>query len=340
MNFLQSFERWSRPTLWAVGLLLILLIGTLDYSTGSEISFSIFYLVPVSLAAWTLGRRGGVGIAILSTTAWLGAERALGTIYLAPAIPYWNAAVRLSFFLIVAFTLAALHDTRTRQEDLSHFVVHDLRSPVSNIQTAMTLMLDTCGDELPDEARDLVDISMASSARMLTLINSMLDLAKLESGKMTLNQEVVAIRQFVDPAVQQVLAMAQRGDVQVSVAIADEVLACADLDVTVRILVNLLNNAIKHSPSNSTVTVSADSAGSDRVAIRVSDQGSGVPAEWRDKVFDRFSQVEARQAGFAVGSGLGLTFCRLAVEAQGGRIWLEGEPDQGTTAVFTLPQSG
>ncbi len=340
MDILQFLQRLSRLTLWTASLLLILLIGTLDFATGSEISFSIFYLVPVALAAWVLGGRGGVIIAIFSTLVWLGAEMALGTTYSSPAIPYWNALVRLSFFLIVAFTLAALHDTKTRQEDLSHFVVHDLRSPISNIQTAMTLLLDTCSDIMPDEARNLVEISIASSNRMLTLINSLLDLAKLESGKMTIEQLVMPVRQFIDPAVQQVRAMARRGDVQISVAAADELVAYADPDVTIRILVNLLSNAIKHSPMNTMVTVSAAVADPDRIAIRVMDQGGGIPAEWRDKVFERFSQVDAHRAGIATGSGLGLTFCRLAVESQGGRVWIEGEPSQGTTAVFTLPRSG
>ena len=340
MDILPFVQRLSRPTLWAASLLLILVVGALDYATGSEISFSIFYLVPVALAAWTLGRRGGVIVALLSTLAWLGAEMALGTAYSSPAIPYWNALVRLSFFLIVAFTLAALYDTKTRQEDLSHFVVHDLRSPISNVQTAMTLLLDACGDTMPDEARELVDISITSSSRMLTLINSLLDLAKLESGKMTIERQVVPVRQIIDPAVQQVRAMARRSDVQVSVDAADELAAYADPDMTIRILVNLLSNAIKHSPANATVTVSAAAAEQDRVVLRVSDQGIGIPAEWRDKVFERFSQVEARKAGVATGSGLGLTFCRLAVESQGGRIWIEGESSQGTTAAFTLPQSG
>jgi len=340
MNLLRMLERWSRTTVWTMSLLLIILIGTLDFATGSEISFSIFYLVPVALAAWTLGRRGGIVIAILSTLAWLGAEMALRTTYSSPAIPYWNALVRFSFFLIVAFTLAALYDTKTRQEDLSHFVVHDLRSPISNIQTAMTLLLETWGDDLDAESRDLIDISIASSNRMLSLINSLLDLAKLESGKLTIERQVVPVRQFIDPAVQQVTAMARRGDVQVSVDVPLEVLAWADPDLTIRVLVNLLSNAIKHSPSNSTVTVSAARAEEGKVAVRVTDQGSGIPAAWRNKVFERFSQVEARKAGIATGSGLGLTFCRLAVESQGGRIWIEGESSQGTTAVFTLPRSG
>jgi len=79
------------------------------------------------------------------------------------------------------------------------------------------------------------------------------------------------------------------------------------------------------------------SAQADQLALSVTDQGVGIPKEWTNKVFDKFAQIEARKAAGAVGSGLGLTFCRRAVEAQGGRIWLQSELGKGTTVTFTLP---
>ena len=116
-------------------------------------------------------------------------------------------------------------------------------------------------------------------------------------------------------------------------------LILADADLVVRVLVNLLGNALKYSPVGGTVHVSAAAYPGDKVALHIRDEGMGIAPEWVDKVFGKFSQVEARKAGAAIGSGLGLTFCRLAVEAQGGRIWLESTVGQGTTVIFTLPQS-
>ena len=335
MNILSFLDRRSRFTIWLIGSVLVLLIGSIDYITGYEISFSVFYLVPVALMTWYDGKRGGILFSVFSMLAWLGAEFLSGAHYSLPAIPYWNALVRFSFFLIVTFTLASLREAQNRQEELGHFIVHDLRSPISNIQTALSMLLD----EDPNEnERDLITIGMASSNRMLTLINSLLDLAKLESGKLTPHQQEMPITQLVEPAAEQVLALADRGDIQIATHIDTTIQVYADADLTVRILVNLLSNALKHSPARSTVSISAEPAAREMVAVHISDQGKGIPAQWQDKVFDRFAQVEVREAGFATGSGLGLTFCRLAVESQGGRIWLESAPGQGTTVTFTLPR--
>lgn len=335
MRILSFLDRRSRLTIWVMGSALVVLIGAVDYLTGYEISFSVFYLLPVALMTWYDGKRGGILFSALSMLAWLGAEFLSGALYSLPAIPYWNALVRFSFFLIVTFTLASLREAKNRQEELGHFIVHDLRSPISNIQTALSMLLD----EDPDQTeRDLIAIGLASSSRMLTLINSLLDLAKLESGKLIPNQQVILLGQMVEPATQQVLALANRSDVQISARIDTDMQVYADADLTVRILVNLLSNAIKHSPARSTVTVHVEPAAREMIAVHVSDQGKGIPAQWQNKVFDRFAQVEARRAGFATGSGLGLTFCRLAVESQGGRIGLTSEPGQGTTVTFTLPQ--
>jgi signal transduction histidine kinase len=102
-------------------------------------------------------------------------------------------------------------------------------------------------------------------------------------------------------------------------------------------LVNLLSNAIKFSPKESIVRVDSKTVDPNQVQIRISDQGEGIPPEWADKIFDKFSQIEGRKRNLRVGSGLGLTFCRLAVEAQGGTIQVDQHVAQGTTILVTLP---
>jgi two-component system sensor histidine kinase VicK len=106
--------------------------------------------------------------------------------------------------------------------------------------------------------------------------------------------------------------------------------------VLTRVLVNLLSNALKYTPSGKTITVSAKVT-DEGVHFAVTDEGPGIPKEYLHRIFDRFVQVEARKAGAPVGTGLGLTFCKLAVEAHGGRIWLESEVGKGTTVHFLLP---
>jgi signal transduction histidine kinase len=112
---------------------------------------------------------------------------------------------------------------------------------------------------------------------------------------------------------------------------------CADPDLTNRVIVNLLANAIRVSQPEASVVVKAGRMDDDRVWVSITDSGPGIPEKWLNKVFDKFSQIDARKTGGFKGSGLGLAFCRRAVEAQGGRIWLDSKINMGTTVTFTLP---
>jgi signal transduction histidine kinase len=146
------------------------------------------------------------------------------------------------------------------------------------------------------------------------------------------------VKELVEQSLQQVSVWARRNRVTLTFEPGANVeTVYADPAVTIRVLVNLLSNAIKFSPPQSVVTVRTAPSNANRVALSIADQGRGIPKEWEDKVFDKFVQVEARRAGSTVGSGLGLSFCRLAVEAQGGHIGLKSEINQGTTITFTLP---
>lgn len=332
-RFLQN-----RRVVLAVGIILIGLIGSADYLTGSELSFSVFYLIPIVMLTETFGSRVGIAASVASAIIWLLADLTSDRLYSSSAIPFWNGAVRLSFFLIVTVTLASLRAARSHQEELSHFIVHDLRSPLSNVLTSLQYLLDTHDGSLDAGQQDLVRLSIASSNRMMSLINALLDVAKLEHGRMQLVVRETRVQALFDEAIGQVAAMALHGEVNVTRVIdagAEHVLA--ESDATVRVLVNLISNALKYSPKNAVVTLRAAPAAHQMVALSVTDQGPGIPPEWKERVFEKFAQVEARRQGLAVGSGLGLTFCRLAVEAQGGRIWLDSVVGQGTTMTFTLP---
>ena len=155
---------------------------------------------------------------------------------------------------------------------------------------------------------------------------------------MPLQPGMVSVKELVEQSLQQVLVWAGRNRVTLSFEPdANVETVYTDRAVTIRVLVNLLSNAIKFSSPGSVVTVRASPSDTNMAALSVTDQGRGIPKEWANKVFDKFVQVEAQRAGSTVGSGLGLNFCRLAVEAQGGHIWLQSETSKGTTITFTLP---
>ncbi len=339
MRFIESLGKLSKRSLTFISLGLLVVIGVLDYLTGLELSFSIFYLLPISLAAWLVGRKAGVALSIIATVAWLAADLLNGHVYSSPASFYWNSLVRLGSFLVVTVTLSALQASRTRQEELGQFIVHDLRSPLSNVITGLQTL-----DEMADEKKDaiekhVVEMCLISSNRMLTLINSLLDLTRLEHRQMPLSLGAVNVNDLIEQSLLQVSMWAKTRSVTLgfkSEAAVETIYA--DSTLTMRILVNLLSNAIKFSPPQSVVTIQTASCQSNQLVFSVSDQGPGISSEWAAKVFDKYAQVEAYQTKETMnGSGLGLSFCRQAVEAQGGHIWIETGPDQGTKIAFTLP---
>lgn len=244
---------------------------------------------------------------------------------------------RLSLFFIVAYLLATLQAARQIREELQNFIVHDLGTPLSGIILALhALQVDA--HEMNPTQQMLVKSAIASSQWMSGLVNSLLNLSRLESGRMPLQTSDVEVIDLIEESVKYIALRAEQYHLNlVTEFVTDQKCIYADRELTVRILVNLLSNAVKFSPSGSVITVSVAPSGANMLAISVTDQGPGVPKQWVEKIFDKFAQVETRQAGVAVGSGLGLTFCKLAVEAQGGHIWLESNPGQGTSVTFTLP---
>ncbi len=155
---------------------------------------------------------------------------------------------------------------------------------------------------------------------------------------MPLERGVVRATTLAEPALKNVSLWAERKQVRlVSQCDAGDLRVIADQSLTMRVLTNLLSNAIQASSAGTTVTVRMASHNNDVVAFCVMDQGAGIPKEWANRVFDKFGQVEAREAGGAVGYGLGLTFCRNAVQAQGVSISLASETGRGTTVTFAFP---
>jgi signal transduction histidine kinase len=339
MRGLEFLSKFSRTTLFLSGLSLVILVGFLDFITGPEISFSIFYLIPVSVVALTVGIQGGIVISLVSAVAWFAADLLSGHVYSSPAIPYWNATVRFGFFLIVTYTVSTLSATQKRREELLHFIVHDLRAPLSNVISGLQGIRHFGAKILDANLSDFVQICMISSNRMMTLIQSILDLSRLQSGKMPLQPAEIPLQEIMESSAELVSVWAKMNRVSLMLQRDPAVeTAYADRSVTERVLVNLLSNAIKFSKPESTITIAAKPESTDTIVFTVTDQGRGIAKEWADKIFDKFEQADLSKSTGRAGTGLGLSFCRLAVEAQGGRIWVESEVNVGTTMTFTLPR--
>jgi signal transduction histidine kinase len=215
------------------------------------------------------------------------------------------------------------------------FVVHDLKNPVNSMDLhAQVLLRNTA---LPETARASV-AQIRSEARQLgRMILNLLDLSKADEGKLVPRLVPVDLRALVETVRSEFEVSAQARNVTLS-AHLDVPTVSADEDLLRRALANLVENAIRHSPLGGAVTVTA-AASADATEIRVVDTGAGVPPELRERVFDPFLQIESNDRSVNRGGrGLGLAFCRLAVEAHGGRIWVEdGVP--GAVFCVRLPHA-
>lgn len=328
-------QRLSRVSLMSICVILMLLVALFDYFSGPAISTSIFYLIPISISAWFLSRRNGLILAVNAAILWFLADY-LTNPQIIVSVTFWNATVRLGFFLITVFSFSALHDSRKRQEDLMSFVVHDLRAPLGNMLTAFDLLAT---DKMTAASTNIevVKLGQSSGKRMMVLVDSLLDLSKLESGQLQLQAENVKLETLIDESIAQLVLTAEVKKITFARKFDRRTTAVlADRSLTQRVIMNLLNNAIKFSPISGVITVQTSATPGGSVTVSVMDQGPGIPAEWQQRVFAKYGQVSGGKSG---GSGLGLTFCKLAVEAQNGRIWLESEPGSGTILRFTLPNA-
>jgi signal transduction histidine kinase len=234
--------------------------------------------------------------------------------------------------------LQARAETERLKDDLAAMVVHDLKNPVNGISMMVQLALRK-SDGLPEAHRGyLLQIDM-TCREMMRLIQNLLELAKIEEGKMPVTRERVVLAELVDEVVREYASMsAQAGRPIRSEVDASLAPALADRALLRRVLVNLLVNAIRHSGSPD-VRIAADAADDGTIRLRVRDQGRGLSAEQRARLFEKFSTIRRSAADEPTGdTGLGLPFCKLAVERMDGRIDVDSTVGHGTEFVVTLPR--
>ena len=316
--------------------LLTLILAVIDDITGHKIQISFIYILPILLAALFLGRWAGIYMSIFSAVAWLIIDLRAGLID-NHTVHTWNIIVRLSFFMFITYGIAILISTRKKQQELMDFVIHDLRSPLTNIIMGLQSIKEI--EKAPiEKVKDMTAISLTSANRLLTLVNSLVDLSKMESGKLIPESNDVSISELIEKAKGQasLISKTKRVEVTSDLKLTNDRLK-TDYWLVFRIVINLLSNAIKASPPDSTVTIRAEEK-NERILISITDQGPGIPKKWQGKIFDKFYQMEARKEGSHVGSGLGLTFCNMAIKELGGHIHLESKEGVGSTFTISLPR--
>ena len=236
---------------------------------------------------------------------------------------------------------------RLKDEFIS-VVSHELRTPLTSISAALDLLAGGVLQTQPDEAQRMLNIAANNTDRLVRLINDILDIERIESGKITMVKQSCNVADLMTQAIDVVQEMADQAEIQLEVQpLSVQVLA--DSDRIIQVLTNLLSNAIKFSPIRSTISLTAEIKEYDPsifalqpasyVLFKVQDQGRGIPADKLESIFERFQQVDASDSRQRGGTGLGLAICRSILQQHGGQIWATSTLGVGSTFWFTLPIS-
>jgi len=254
------------------------------------------------------------------------------------AIPVHDEDGGVIGMLLVFYNETEQRELEQARENFSRMVVHDLRSPLTAVTSSIMLLTEMIPPE--SEFNRVVNRTAKASQRairkLLNRVDSLLDIARMQSGDMKLDIEAAALAKLVDNACAELYPLASELHVTFKTEVADSPMLEVDVDKIERVLLNLVDNALKFSPVGSEIVVRAQYDGGSYVRIDVVDRGSGIPEIHRQTIFDSFVQIKD-QRGLRRGSGLGLTFCKLAIEAHGGQIWIEENSLGGSIFSFTLP---
>ncbi len=237
--------------------------------------------------------------------------------------------------LIVLHDVTEEHLLKRMREDLTRTTVHDLRNPLTSISGALELLDTAIHHTLGDEQQQLLEIANRATRRMLNLVNAILDVNRLESGQMPLQYTIINLRDFVDEVIQGQMPLAITKALHMENALPSALPPInADRGLLERVFQNLIGNAIKFTPSDGTVRVTGrqEMKTPSTLYISVSDNGPGIPPEIQGRLFEKFTTGKHIERG----TGLGLAFCKMVLNAHNEDIWVESTGEQGTTFTFTL----
>jgi signal transduction histidine kinase len=221
------------------------------------------------------------------------------------------------------------------KEDFLHYITHDLRNPLGSAVGFLDILLKGTAGVLNADQHSIVSSVRRSTTRLMGLINNILDIAKMEAGRVRIQLKPTSLAGIAGRSIGILEQLAKGKNIAVHLVAVEEFTVQADGDMIERVFTNLLGNAIKYTPESGTITVSLRDDGTNIVCC-VEDTGEGIPADYLSRVFEKFEQVQGNRRG---GTGLGLTISRFFVESHFGRIWVESEVGHGSRFYFTVPKN-
>jgi signal transduction histidine kinase len=342
------FGQRSPLFVFVFGVLFCLVVGVLDSIVWYRVSFAFFYLMPIGLITWHLGRRAGAVLAILATAGGVVGD-VMGDA--AGLLPYWNGLVRLAVFLIFTALLATLkssielqrqvamheHDVSEQLRDLNdlkntllHAVSHDLKGPTAAVLGAVSTLRREEQLRLTDEQRSsLFEVIEMSGRKTNRLLDDLLDLDRIDRGLLHPDRQPTDVGALAGQVVRDCEALPAH-PVRVE---ADSVLADVDPTMVERVIENLLVNAARHTPLGTPVLVTVRSH-ADGIELAVEDEGPGIPDDLKLVLFDSFRQGPGSNSG---GVGIGLSLVKRFAELHGGSAIALDRPGGGARFVISLP---
>jgi signal transduction histidine kinase len=328
MRHIERFiSSLSGPTILASGVLLVGVVGFLDFATGAELSFAFFYLLPTCLVTWYVGRRPGVAVSVLSAGVWLLADYLnIPLAFNHSLIPYWNALTRLGFFLITTWVLSELQRNLARRRVLERVFLHDILNVTGSLRGFVDLLQD---DDVTDKEEIFLLIRSA--------IEQSID--EIESHRLMTAAEDLTLK--VDPEPLQARSVLEKvADLyrhqkvgqgrNIVLDDSDDILFTSDPTLLTRVLGNLVKNALEASEPGETVRIGCD-ASNGNIEFRVWNRVT-IPEGTKGRIFHRLaSGKQGRERG------IGTYSVRLLTTLLGGDVTFVSEKDQGTTFFVRLP---
>jgi PAS domain S-box-containing protein len=246
---------------------------------------------------------------------------------------------RTTNYVGVAWDVSDLKASQRMKEEFITTISHELRTPLTSVLVSLGMLKTNMQEQLPEQAQKLITLAHSNSRRLVRLISDILDIEKIEAGKMTFHFEPLELITLVRRVVEDSKVLAEAAQISLSCrTLSTDDWIKGDADRLMQALTNLLSNAIKYSPPGESVEVMVQEHGA-MLRIAVTDHGPGIPLEFQDQIFRKFAQVEQPDSGEKAGTGLGLSIAKLIVQKHNGQIDFQSKPGVGTVFFIDLPRA-
>ena len=347
MNSLNKLFLGTRRRALFTGVFIFFVLTALDYVLIDEVSIDVFYFIPIFIVTWYGGRIWGAAMSLACTIDWLG-----DSLFFAPAsvssphILIWNALVRLASFITLVYLLAEFKTLLARERAASklkssmiHTVSHEFNNSLTSMSGGLFLLRETEPDELDEKRSRLYSMLTGAHQQLALFVKTILNDARMESGKFKLEKTPVALRQLLLDTTNATEELLKQKNISLSANIPEfPVLVDADPAALALVVSNLLINAIKYTPQRGKITVALKTSGEppQKVIFSVEDTGIGISLEDLKKITTGFYRTEEGRTA-AGGFGLGLKISDELLRLHGSRLEISSEKGKGSEFFFELP---